>query len=133
MAAFDLVLSGSSPRVSPRNGKLPRSLASALKEETNPAYRDRKERARKMLAEDMLKNGRDTLAGLRLLRGMSQHQLAAAVGTSQPHIAKIEAGAFRIYLDTAIRLADALNVSLDELRPLIRLGEYQAKIVTSES
>ncbi len=78
--------------------------------------------ARKNLAVD-LELPVTTLPALRLKRGLSQAQLAAFVGTSQPHIAKIEAGATRLYFATATRIADALGVTLDALRPLIEIQE----------
>ncbi|NNH19152.1 helix-turn-helix transcriptional regulator [Bordetella trematum] len=56
---------------------------------------------------------------MRLQKGLSQTQLADLIGTSQSHIAKIEAGQVRIYLDTANRLAVALSVSLDKLNALL--------------
>ncbi|WP_175104891.1 helix-turn-helix domain-containing protein [Pararobbsia alpina] len=60
-----------------------------------------------------------TLAALRLSRGFSQAALAARLGTSQSHVAKIESGKLKIQFETAAALADALNISLDDLRPMI--------------
>lgn len=64
-----------------------------------------------------------SLATLRLKRGMSQSQLAQVIGTSQPHIAKIEAGNFNVYWATAVRIADALSIALDELRGIIEVAK----------
>ena len=75
--------------------------------------------ARAVLAAEMFRDVPGSLAKLRLSRGYSQQQLAKAIGTSQPHIAKIEAGKVELQFGTASRLADALGVKLDELRPLI--------------
>ena len=75
--------------------------------------------ARQYLAQTFLPGNPASLAKLRLQRGLSQAELARIIQSSQPHIAKIEAGSIKIYWDTAIKLADALNVSLDMLRPLI--------------
>jgi DNA-binding XRE family transcriptional regulator len=55
------------------------------------------------------------LAALRLRRGLSQKQLADAIGTSQPHIARIEKGRDNVLLATANQLARALGVTLDEV------------------
>jgi len=55
------------------------------------------------------------LATLRLRRGLSQKQLADAIGTSQPHIARIEKGRDNVLLATANQLARALGVTLDEV------------------
>lgn len=85
-----------------------------------------------MLAADLMQDSPPSLAKLRLERGFSQHKLAKSIGTSQPHIAKIEAGTINIYWDTAIRIADALGVSLEELRPLIKVSTASTKITTEE-
>ncbi len=53
------------------------------------------------------------LATLRTQRGMTQAQLAARLGVSQPHIAKLEAGrAKNIELHTLCRWATALGAKL---------------------
>ena len=75
--------------------------------------------ARARLADEMYGDLPNSLSKLRLLRGYSQQQLADAIGTSQSHIAKIETGATNLFWATATRLADALGVKLDELRPLL--------------
>lgn len=77
--------------------------------------------ARAALATEILADAPISLAKVRLQRGFSQEQLARAIGTSQPHIARIEAGASLLW-NTAVRLADALGVSLDDLRPLLENG-----------
>lgn len=41
------------------------------------------------------------------------------MGTSQPHIAKIEAGIVEMQLTTARNLAKVLGVSLDEIAQLV--------------
>ncbi|CAM2164870.1 hypothetical protein PSAC2689_130054 [Paraburkholderia sacchari] len=69
----------------------------------------------------------DSIAAARLRMGLSQARLAEAIGTSQPHIAKIEAGKVQIQFATAVQLADALNLTLDSLRNLIE--QPSAKIV----
>ena len=48
-------------------------------------------------------------------RGLSQRELAAAVGISQPAIAQIENGQTQPTLNNLIKIADALQVSLCEL------------------
>lgn len=69
--------------------------------------------ARQRLANKLAQ--KPTLARLRLSRGWSQKQLAAAIGTSQPHIARIENGRDNVLLATANQLAKALGVSLEEI------------------
>jgi transcriptional regulator with XRE-family HTH domain len=75
--------------------------------------------ARVALGMQVFVNAPASLAKLRLSRGLSQAQLASAIGTSQPHIAKMEGGSVNLMFDTAGRLADALGVKLDDLRPLL--------------
>lgn len=93
------------------------------------------QQARTLLAEEMDELAPDSMAKLRLRRGMSQTQLAARIGTSQSHIAKIESGAVKLFWQTATRLADALNVSLDTLRPLVGISrtDVQPSLVTTYS
>lgn len=64
---------------------------------------------------DTLCRGENTLKTLRLKKGMSQAQLAQALGTSQSHIAKLEAGDPDPRLSTLRRLADVLELPLAEL------------------
>jgi transcriptional regulator with XRE-family HTH domain len=52
---------------------------------------------------------------LRSERGMTQAQLAAAIGVSQPRIARIERGDANPRLVTLAKLAHALDVTLSEL------------------
>jgi DNA-binding XRE family transcriptional regulator len=79
-------------------------------DERNDVRRQHIERARKTIAGRL---PRETagIAALRLNKGWSQLRLAQELGTSQSHIARIEAGQ-DILLDTARRLAKALGVSL---------------------
>lgn len=44
--------------------------------------------------------------------GVSQAQLAARMGTSQPAVARLEAGATNARLSTLIRYAEALDMTL---------------------
>lgn len=52
---------------------------------------------------------------LRAARGMTQAQLAAAIGVSQPRIAEVEAGDANPRLATLAKIAHALGVPLSEL------------------
>lgn len=78
---------------------------------------------RRQLATEMFDEGQNCVARLRLAAGMSQHVLARAAGITQPHLAKIESGRLSVQLRTAVLLANALGVSLDELRPLVKVEE----------
>jgi DNA-binding XRE family transcriptional regulator len=109
-------------RLSPRTNRLPRAAEVEAREKRDPQYKAEMANARRYLAETFCAEEPNSLTKLRLQRGLSQSALAKLVGTSQPHIAKIEAGTLRIYWETATRLADALQVSLEELRPLIKVA-----------
>jgi transcriptional regulator with XRE-family HTH domain len=58
------------------------------------------------------------VAEQRIARGMSQQELAEAVGTTQSAIARLETGGRPPRIDTLLRIADALDCDLVvELRP----------------
>ncbi len=82
--------------------------------ERDPVRRAGIARARVRLA-DRLSHRLGGLADLRMRRGLSQKQLAQAIGTSQPHIARIEGGRDNVLLATANDLARALDVPLEEI------------------
>jgi transcriptional regulator with XRE-family HTH domain len=61
------------------------------------------------------------IAEQRVARGLSQKELAALCGTSQPAIARLESGAQAPRVDTLRRIAHALDCELGvELRPRTR-------------
>ncbi|AXW57407.1 XRE family transcriptional regulator [Ralstonia solanacearum] len=122
--------------IGPREGlqartRLPRHIVSAQKEASDPEYRQRMMAARKALGAELFEGRQETLAGLRLKKGLSQNQLAELVGTSQPHIAKIEAGKTRILLDTAAKLAAALDTNLDSIQRCVEATDVKAMIEQS--
>lgn len=121
VSTFMVALKPEMPEVSPLSGKLPRRRLAEAKEGTDQRYAARMAVARKDLATEMLEVAPESLATLRLKRGLSQVQLAKKLDTSQPHIARIEAGKTALLWTTATRLADALGVSLDELRSHIEV------------
>ena len=57
------------------------------------------------------------LAFWRAKRGLTQAKLARAAGTTQPHIADIEAGKHGASFDLMARIAKALRVKMDDLAP----------------
>jgi DNA-binding XRE family transcriptional regulator len=59
--------------------------------------------------------GRERLADLRLLAGLSQEGLAAEIGTSQPRLSRWEAGKDRPTYENIVALAGALNVDFNRL------------------
>jgi DNA-binding XRE family transcriptional regulator len=82
--------------------------------EQDPSQLNALTAARQRIADRLPASG-ITLAKLRLQKGWSQKRLADAIGTSQPHIARIENGRDNVLLATANALARALSVSLDEV------------------
>ena len=106
---------------SPRS---PRSLIQR-REMRDPAFQKRMAAARARVAQSMFASKPNSIAAARLQAGLSQAELAKAIGTSQSHIAKIEAGKVRIQLSTATQLGDALNITLDSLRGLIEQSSTQ--------
>ena len=93
-----------------------RLVISARKELQSTEYRSRMQDARVRLGEEFFADTPNSLAKLRLSRGFSQQRLAEAIGTSQPHIARIESGRGDLLFATAGRLADALGVKIDDLQ-----------------
>jgi transcriptional regulator with XRE-family HTH domain len=57
---------------------------------------------------------------LRKAGGLTQRELAERAGTSQQQIQRIEAGVVAVRLDLAKRIADALNVKLQDVFPGLR-------------
>ena len=57
------------------------------------------------------------LKAVRKERGLTQAQLADQSGIVQPHISKLERGAWEPQLSTIMALADALEVQLVDLCP----------------
>ena len=109
-------------RRSPRTGRLSVSAESYIREQREPNFKLAMEVARAALADDykhILEA--NNFAGLRLSKGLSQTSLAAMIGTSQSHVAKIEAKLLDVKFSTATKIADALAVSLDTLRPYISI------------
>lgn len=104
-------------------GKQSRRVESQQRERADAHYRARKQAAREELAHEMLQAGPPTLAQLRLSQGLSQSELAVRMGTSQAHIAKIEAGKVELYFRTAIKLSNALSVSLDTIKDIVEISD----------
>jgi DNA-binding XRE family transcriptional regulator len=88
--------------------------------ERDPEAKEELRRGRQWLAQTVLGNEPPTLKVLRLRKGMSQAQLAAAIGTRQPHIARIENGQADVRLETCRRIAQVLGVDLNTLDQALR-------------
>jgi DNA-binding XRE family transcriptional regulator len=88
--------------------------------ERDPAMKEELRQGRRWLAETVLAGKPVTLGTLRLRKGLSQAQLAAAIGTQQPHIARIENGHADVRLETCRRIAQVLGVDLNTLDQALR-------------
>jgi len=71
-------------------------------------------RARQKLAA-RLAGGEASLVQLRLAKGMSQSQLADAMGKKQPYVARLESGSNDVQVSTIEALAKALSVPAAEV------------------
>ena len=78
--------------------------------EQNPRRKAALARARIKLADTSYKANDQSIASIRLKKGWSQRDLAIAMGTSQPHIARIEAGD-DVRISTVLNLAPALKIA----------------------
>ena len=56
----------------------------------------------------------------RLENGLTQDKLADLIKSSQTYLSEVEAGKHRLFLDTVVAIANALNISVDRL-----LADYQ--------
>jgi DNA-binding XRE family transcriptional regulator len=74
---------------------------------------------RRWVADTLYRDQPATPRVYRLHRGLSQAQLATRAATSQPHIARIESGSEDIRLSTARKIADALEISLEQFEQAI--------------
>lgn len=83
--------------------------------------------ARKWAADALYKNEAFTVRSLRLRAGLSQAELGKRIGSSQPHVARIERGTEDIQLSTFRKLAAALALEPNELDQALRNQEAQAK------
>lgn len=81
------------------------------------------EKARQWVAATFHGNDGDTVRTLRLRKGWSQSQLAAALGTSQPHVARIERGTENLAIETCRKLCSALDVDMNGLDRALRRQE----------
>lgn len=75
---------------------------------------------RRWVAERHYSEGPPSLQALRLRLGLSQAQLANVIGTSQPHIARLESGQANAKLATLRRLADVLRVDMNTIDAAMR-------------
>jgi DNA-binding XRE family transcriptional regulator len=70
---------------------------------------------RKWVAKTLYRGEPHDLKTFRLSKGLSQGQLAALTGTSQPHIARLENGTTEPQVSTVVKLAEALAINAEVL------------------
>lgn len=78
------------------------------------------EQARKWVADTFHAEDGDTVRTLRLRNGWSQSQLATKLGTSQPHVVRIERGTENLTIETCRRLCSVLGVDMNTLDQALR-------------
>jgi ribosome-binding protein aMBF1 (putative translation factor) len=86
--------------------------------ESIPERRALIEKGRRQVAKDFYAHERSPLAKLRLSKGWSQSRLASEIGTTQSHVARMEAGQ-DLLLSTVARLASALDVRKEKLASIL--------------
>lgn len=79
-------------------------------------------RARTKLTQVFAREG-ESIRTLRLAKGWSQAHLAAKLGTSQPHVARIERGTENVTIQTCRKLCEALDIDMNRLDSLLRARE----------
>lgn len=87
------------------------------------------EEARSWIADTFHSQDGDTVRTMRLRKGWSQSQLASELGTSQPHIYRIERGTENLAIDTCRRLCKALEIDMNTLEQAL---SHQEKINNSK-
>lgn len=90
---------------------------------SDPGLDDKLATARKRLAGQL--TAKTSLRSLRMAKGLSQAELAKAIGTSQPHMSRIESDPEAIMFITAIKLAEVLAVDIGLLASLIAEGIHE--------
>ena len=85
------------------------------------------EGARRWVAEEFRDEDSNTVRTLRLGKGWSQTRLAEELGTSQPHVARIERGTENLALETCRKLSWALGIDMNTLDQALRRQEAIAE------
>jgi DNA-binding XRE family transcriptional regulator len=79
------------------------------------AYREAREESFPESLVDALVNGDHPIKAYRNYRQLTQQELAERIGKSKPYIAKLEAGERTGTIDVLARIAEVLEVDLDQL------------------
>jgi DNA-binding XRE family transcriptional regulator len=88
--------------------------------ESDPEVAKAMQESRRELAGMLYSNDPETLTVLRLSAGMSQARLSSLIGTSQSHIARIEAGRVDPSTEMVAKIAFALSISVERVFAAIR-------------
>jgi ribosome-binding protein aMBF1 (putative translation factor) len=94
--------------------------------DADPKRREALIEARRWLTTRSSEDGAQTIRTLRLKKGWSQARLASELGTSQPHIARIERGTENVTIDTCRRLSAALEIDMNNVDQALRNQELNA-------
>lgn len=92
-------------------------------QEADPETRKAIAMGRRAVANNYYADSRPSLANYRLQKGWSQRELATRAGTSQSHIARLEAGDIDLQVSTLRRLASLLGVQPAALLDAMPAGE----------
>jgi len=109
---------------SPERHKTVRNLAANWS--TDEKRRAAIDSARTWFVDTFHRDDGDTVRTLRLRKQWSQTQLAERLGTSQPHIVRIERGTENLTIETCRRLCSALGVDMNTLDQALRRQELRA-------
>ena len=93
-----------------------------IKNELDDNRRAALEKARTELAEEYYDEAQASISLFRLKKGWSQRRLAEEIKTSQPHIARIESGKADLRLSTLKKLAEALNIKIEQVINAVERG-----------
>ncbi|WP_115530630.1 helix-turn-helix domain-containing protein [Xanthomonas campestris] len=99
-----------------------RSVESLVDRWVTEGFGDELTAARKRLAGRVRGHGR-SLRGLRLTAGLSQADLARAIGSSQPHVARLEAGSADPGRETMRKLARVFDVDMNRIDEAFGVGD----------
>lgn len=83
--------------------------------------------ARQWAADALYAEERFTVRSLRLRNGLSQTALAKLIGSSQPHVARIERGTEDVHLSTFRKLADALGLDCNQMNEALKNQELAGR------
>lgn len=95
--------------------------------EKDESRREALKKARTRIKNKFYGEDGETVRTIRLSKGLSQEQLATLIGTSQPHIAKIERGTQNVLIDTCRRLCEVLGIDMNRLNEALTRQDELAR------